>query len=276
LTSRHRTPFPAAALVAAATLVATPASAQPTPRPPLVRLTLVEPRAEVASGEQGWRRAVEGAGLELGQTLRLEPGAVARLDLPWMALTLSAGAQLRFPDARLLSAQLESGRVLIESEVHDTLKLVTHEAELRGRGRAVVRRHEQATLLTCLAGRFQVSSAQGSVSLAPGQGSVVLSGQRPGEPAPAPPAPSGLWPGGDPVYVGRGEPLELRWKGDAAAYQLELLPVGSDVVLLQVDVPGETARLEIPWYGAFRWRVSARDPRGLEGPPSEEGLIAVE
>ena len=54
------------------------------------------------------------------------------------------------------------------------------------------------------------------------------------------------------------------------------MPVGSDLVLLQRDVDVALARIEIPWHGAFRWRVSARDGRGVEGPPSEEGLIAVE
>jgi hypothetical protein len=32
-------------------------------------------------------------------------------------------------------------------------------------------------------------------------------------------------------------------------------------------------RVEIPWLGTYRWRVSARDPRGIESPPSAEGLI---
>jgi hypothetical protein len=32
----------------------------------------------------------------------------------------------------------------------------------------------------------------------------------------------------------------------------------------------------VPWEGAFRWRVSARDARGLEGVPSEDGFIAVD
>jgi hypothetical protein len=76
--------------------------------------------------------------------------------------------------------------------------------------------------------------------------------------------------------VAPGEPLELRWKGDAAGYQFEVLPVGSDVVLLQHDVAASPARIEVPWEGAFRWRVSARSARGLEGLPSEDGLIAVD
>jgi hypothetical protein len=84
----------------------------------------------------------------------------------------------------------------------------------------------------------------------------------------APPA-QGLWPGKDPVYAAPGEPLDLRWTSDAPGFQLELLPIGSDVVLLQRDVAVSPARIEVPWEGAFRWRVSARDQRGLEGVPSE-------
>jgi hypothetical protein len=223
-----------------------------------------------------WRHALEGAGVSLGETVRVGPDAVARLELPWMALTLSSGARLRFPNAFLLSAVLENGRALVESETRDTVKLITNEAEVRGRGRAVVRRRQRATLVTCLSGRFYVASAKGSVALGPGEGSVALAGRPPSAPAAAPEAPGGLWPGRDPLYVGRGEPIELRWSGAAAAYQLELMPVGSDVVLLQRDVGAATARIEIPWHGAYRWRVSACDGRGVEGLPSEEGLIAVE
>jgi len=47
-------------------------------------------------------------------------------------------------------------------------------------------------------------------------------------------------------------------------------------VLLQRDVARPPARIEVPWEGAFRWRVSARDARGLEGVPSEDGFIAVD
>jgi hypothetical protein len=106
---------------------------------------------------------------------------------------------------------------------------------------------------------------------------VVRSGRAPSAPedVPAPPA-DGLWPGSDPVYAAPGEAVELRWNGDAPGSQVELLPVGSDVVLLQRDVTASPARIEIPWEGAFRWRVSARDPRGLEGMPSADGLIAVD
>ncbi|HEY7921626.1 MAG TPA: hypothetical protein VII62_00505, partial [Vicinamibacteria bacterium] len=159
----------------------------------------------------------------------------------------------------------------------DALKLVTDEAEVRGQGRAVVRRQAKSTLVTCLAGRFLVEAAGAVVTLTAGQGTVVAAGKSPSAPQGVLPAPAeGLWPALDPVFVAPGEPLELRWKGSAAGYQLEVLPVGSDVVLLQRDVAASPVKIEMPWEGAFRWRVSARDARGLEGLPSADGLIAVD
>jgi hypothetical protein len=243
----------------------------------LARLSLVEHKVELEKKGAKWQGAVEGGPLSIGEALRTGPDAVARLELPWMALTLSPGSTLRFPDAFLLQATLDGGRALIEAPGREALKLVTAEAEVRGQGRAVVRRAGRSTLVTCLAGRFFVEAAGQAVSLTPGRGTVVTAGKPPGAPQDVPAAPSqGLWPAQDPVFVAPAEPLELRWKGEAPGYQLELLPVGSDVVLFQRDVTASPARIEVPWEGAFRWRVSARDARGLEGLPSADGLIAVD
>jgi hypothetical protein len=244
----------------------------------LARLSLVERKVELAKKGATWQAAVEGGPLQIGEAIRTGPDAVARLELPWMALTIGPGSTLRFPDAFLLSASLETGRALLEAQGRDALKVVTGEAEVRGQGRAVVRRQGKDTLVTCLAGRFHVSGGESTVTLTPGRGTVVRPGAAPSAPeaVPAPPDEEGLWPGKDPVYVAPGEALELRWKGVAAGYQLELLPVGSDVVLLQRDVAAPPARIEVPWEGAFRWRVSARDKQGLEGMPSADGLIAVD
>jgi hypothetical protein len=244
----------------------------------LARLSLVERKVELTGKGATWQAAVEGGPLQIGEALRTGPDAVARLELPWMALTLGPGSTLSFPDAFLLSASLEGGRALLDAQGRDALKVVTGEAEVRGRGRAVVRRQGRETLVTCLAGRFHVQGGESTVTLAAGRGTVVRAGRAPSAPedVPAPPAAAGLWPGKDPAYTAPGEPLELRWKGDAPGYQVELLPVGSDVVLLQRDVAASPARIEVPWEGAFRWRVSARDGRGLEGTPSEDGLIAVD
>jgi hypothetical protein len=278
-----RTWLSASALVAslfatpAATLAQAPAPPDADGAPALARLTLVERNVELEKAGARWQAAVEGGTLLIGEALRTGPDAVARIELPWMALTLSPGSTMRFPDAFLLSATLDSGRALVEAPSLDALKLVTGEAEVRGQGRAVVRRQGRSTLVTCLAGRFFVDAAGSTVTLTPGRGTVVAAGRAPGASQDVPAAPTqGLWPAQDPVFVGPAEPLELRWKDAAPGYQIELLPVGSDVVLLQRDVTASPVTIEVPWEGAFRWRVSARDAHGLEGLPSADGLIAVD
>jgi len=257
--SSRRKHLAGAALLAPLASLAVPAAASAQGALALARLSLVEHRVELARKGATWQAAVEGGPLQIGEALRTGPDAVARLELPWMALTLGPGSTVRFPDAFLLSASLEGGRAVVEAQGRDALKLVTGEAEVRGQGRAVVRRQGGQTLVTCLAGRFVVQGAESAVTLAAGRGTVVRAGRAPSAPeaAPAPPA-DGLWPGSDPVYAAPGEPLELRWKGDAPAYQVELLPVGSDVVLLQRDVTASPVRIEIPWEGAFEGRAGAR------------------
>lgn len=268
--------FVSLAALATTALAQTPAPADRSPLT-LARLSVVEHKVELGKKDARWQQAVEGGPLALGEALRTGPQAVARLELPWMALTLSPGSTLRFPDAVLLQATLEAGRVLVEAPKLDALKLVTDEAEVRGQGRAVVRREARSTLVTCLAGRFLVEARGSVASLAAGQGTVVATGKPPSAPQGVlPPPTEGLWPAQDAVFVAPGEPLDLRWKGSAAGYQLEVLPVGSDVVLIQRDVAAPPVKIEVPWEGAFRWRVSARDARGLEGLPSADGLIAVD
>ena len=265
-----------AALLAPLATVALPAAAAEDALA-LARLSVVERKVELAKKGATWQAAVEGGPVRIGEALRTGPDAVARLELPWMALTLGPGSSFSFPDDVLLSASLEGGRALVEAQGRDALKVVTAEAEVRGQGRAVVRRQGKETLVTCLAGLFHVQGGDSAVSLSAGRGTVVRAGRAPSAPeaAPAPPT-QGLWPGKDPVYTAPGEPVEVRWNGNAPGYQVELLPVGSDVVLFQRDVAASPVRIEVPWEGAFRWRVSARDRRGLEGAPSEEGLIAVD
>jgi hypothetical protein len=265
------------AALGALLLLALPALAPAQGALSFARLSLVEQKVELAKADAKWQAAVEGGPLQLGEALRTGPEAVARLELPWMALTLGPDATMRFPDEFLLSAVLEGGRALVEARGHDALKIVAGEAEVRGQGRAVVRRQSQSTLVTCLEGRFYVSGAEGTVVLNAGRGTVAVDGHAPSAASELPPAPSqDLWPARDPVYVAPGAPVELRWQADAPAYQVEILPVGSDVVLIQRDVAAPPARIALPWPGAFRWRVSSRDRRGLEGAPSKDGLIAVD
>lgn len=263
----------AGALVAALALTAS-ADAQTS----LAKLAFVENGVERSVGTTGWQSAVEGGAFEIGDGLRTGPQGVARLELPWMVLSLSPGSDVSFPDDFVLSSVLQKGRVVLEAQDHPALKLETAEAEVRGTGRAVVRREAGRTLVTCLDGRFRVVGNGRAVSLSPGQGTVVSAGSAPSAAVDTlpPPVEEGLWPGLDPVFTEPGESLDLRWEAEAQAFQLEILPVGSDVVLLQRDVGPPPARLELPWSGAFRWRVASRDDRGLEGVPSQDGMICVD
>jgi hypothetical protein len=264
------------ALIAALGLAAS-ATAQ-TAAPSLARLGLVEKGVERAAGGSGWDDAVEGGRFDIGDGLRTGSQGLARLELPWMVLSLSPNSDVVFPDEYVLSVVLEKGRAVLEAEAHPALKLETAEAEVRGTGRAIVRREAGRTLVTCLDGRFRVAGSGRAVSLSAGQGTVVTAGRAPSaaEDAPPPPAEEGLWPGPDPVYTEPGKALELQWEPAAPAFQIEILPVGSETVLLQRDVGLPPARLALPWSGAFRWRVASRDDRGLEGLPSADGLICVD
>jgi hypothetical protein len=261
----------AALLVTASAVRGAPAR----PNPKLGRLSFVDRRAELSSG-RGWREAKEGSALRLGERLRTATDAVARLDLPWMSLTLSPGSAVAFPDEYLLSAVLEQGRVSLHADERDVLKLVTAEAEVRGQGSVVVRRSGKATLVTALAGRFVVDGAGKTVSLPAGTGTIVREGKPPVAPLALPEPPVALSPGSDPRYAAPGDEVSLRWTSTRAAHQIEVLPVGSDYVLIQRDVGPPPSRVAIPWPGAFRWRVAARDERGLEGKPSAEGLICID
>jgi hypothetical protein len=109
-----------------------------------------------------------------------------------------------------------------------------------------------------------------------GKGALARAGQGPQGPYDLPSAPGGLVPGADPVYVAAGEPVALRWEPRGAAYSVEVMPVGGDTVLAQRDAGGPSVSLPLAWPGAFRWRVAARDERGLEGLPSGDGQIVVE
>jgi hypothetical protein len=240
----------------------------------MAKLALVERQVEQAAGADKWHKAKEGSPLLTGERLRTAPDAVAGLEFPWMSATVGPSAVVSFPDAFILSTMLEQGRVELHSEGRDILKLLTPEAEVRGRGRVVVRRESGTTLVMAIAGRFLVEGGGKTVFLAPGKGTIVQPQKTPIAPVDLAAPPEGLWPGSDPVYVDAGEPVDFKWESKGSSYQVELLPVGSDLALMQRDVGRSPWKAEIPWTGAFRWRVSARDARGLESMPSE-GLICV-
>jgi len=266
-------------VVLAAMLLAAPAVggtlAGSAPAPALARLSFVERHVEHSS-EQGWHEAREGTPLRLGERIRTAADALARLDLPWMTMTISPASTVGFPDGYLLCAVLEQGRTQLHSRKREILKLVTGEAEVRGQGWAVVRREGNATLVTSLGGFFFVEGAGKTVALPSGTGTIVREGKPPLPPQALPAPPQGLVPGSDPRYVAPGDTVSLSWTPRGATHQIEVLPVGSDDVLIQRDVGAPPWRVAIPWPGAFRWRVAARDERGLEGTPSAEGLICID
>jgi hypothetical protein len=270
---------PLSGVVLAAWLVTSPAVPsipdKLTAAPALARLSFVERRVEVSSARV-WHEAKEGAAMRLGDGLRTAADALARLDLPWMTMTLSPASVVRFPDAYLLAAVLDQGRVQLRAEKSEILKLVTDEAEVRGQGLAVVRREQKATLVSSIAGRFFVEGAGRIVALRAGTGTIVYAGKPPLPPLALPPPPEGLSPGSDPRYAALGDAVLLSWAPKGAAHQIEVLAVGADDVLIQRDVGAPPWPLAIPWPGAFRWRVATRDDRGLEGKPSAEGLICID
>ena len=242
------------------------------------RVTLVEQLVEQRAGRAAWRPSSEGRSLLTGESLRTARDALARIELGWMAITVSPGSQISFPDAPVLSAVLESGRVQIHSGKREMLKLVTAEAEVRGRGQAVVRRDDNGTTVVALGGRFRVQGAGTSVVLERGKGTIVSPGRGPSGPLAAPAPPGQLWPGSDPVFFAQDSPVALAWQptADSVGHHVQITALGSDEVLIDRDVGSPPWRVAIPWFGAFRWRVSTRDARGLEGVPSEDGLICVD
>jgi hypothetical protein len=259
-------------LLAASLVPAAPASST---APALARLSFAEQRVELSSAG-AWTQAKEGAAVRLGDRLRTAADALARLELPWMEMTVGPASDVSFPDGYLLSAVLEQGRVQLRADERGILKLVTGEAEVRGQGRAVVRRQGRTTTVSSLDGRFLVTGAGITVALAAGKGTIVDTGRPPLAPRTLPEPPDALSPGSDPRFVAPGTPVSLTWTPSAARFQIEVLPVGSDDVLIQRDVGAPPWPLVIPWRGAFRWRVAARDESGIEGMPSAEGLLCVD
>jgi len=241
----------------------------------LARLSYVERKVE--QGPPGsWREAREGGALQVGDQLRTAQDALLRVDFSWMAMTVSASSVIRFPEGPFLQTILDQGRVALLAERREMLKLLTDEAEVRGRGSVIVRRRDKDTLVSSLAGRFYVEGTGRALDVPAGSGTIVRAGQPPTAAVALPAPPEELAPGGDPVFVAPGELLHLRWKGRAASYHVELLAVGSETVLLERDVTVPELELAIRWPGAFRWRVASRDAGGLEGLPSGFGLICVD
>jgi hypothetical protein len=221
-----------------------------------------------------WRKMAAGDKLRTGDTLRTSEAGVARIEFPWMKLTLAPGSMISIPPNAVLSTVLDQGRAEFSGPGRDIVKIQVGEGEVRGGGRLVLRRSVGRTSVTALEGAFKVRAAGRSVEVKKGQGTLVVDGHPP-EPARAlPPSPKKLRPGADVGYVRSGQPVDLRWASSGASHHVELLALqGDDDVLLARDIAASPLRLAVPWIGTYRWRVSARDARGVESPPSADGLI---
>jgi hypothetical protein len=229
-------------------------------------------RAELPE-KSSWRRLAKGDALRTGDTFRTAEAATARLEFPWMAVGLGPSSMLTIPASTVLSTVLEQGRAEFAGPGRDIVKIRAGDTEVRGGGRLVLRRTVGRTSLAALEGSFRVRASGRVVEIEAGHGTSVPDGRPPEAPAPLPPAPRGLLPGKDPVYVRSGQPAELRWTAASPSYHVEVLALQKDEVLLAREAASPPLRLPIPWLGTYRWRVFARDARGVESPPSAEGLI---
>lgn len=222
-----------------------------------------------------WRKVVAGDRLRTGDTLRTSDAAVARIEFPWMKLTLAPASMISVPSSAVLSVLLDQGRAEFSGPGRDIVKIEVGTGEVRGGGRVVLRRTVGRTSVTALEGAFKVRSAGRTVEVRKGQGTLVVDG-RSAEPARSlPHPPNGLRPGDDVGYVRAGQPVELHWAGAGASHHVELLALqgDDDAVLLARDIAAPPLRISVPWLGTYRWRVSARDARDVESPPSVHGLI---
>jgi hypothetical protein len=229
-------------------------------------------RAELPA-KASWQRLREGDALRTGDSFRTAPDATAHLEFPWMAVTLGGSTMLTIPASSVLSTVLEQGRAEFAGPGREIVKITVGDGEVRGGGRLVLRRSVGRTTAAALEGSFRVRAAGRTVEIKAGEGTVLADGRPPEAATPLPAAPGGLEPGKDPLYVRSGQAAELRWTARSPAHRVEVLALDRDVVLLARDVAAPPLRLELPWPGTYRWRVAARDARGVESRPSAAGLI---
>jgi hypothetical protein len=257
-----------------------PAPAAEPPRPPGAGIAIGDlawadqdvERAELPK-KSVWRRLGAGDKLRTGDTFRTAGDATARLEFPWMEVALGPGTMLTIPASTVLSTVLEQGRAEFAGPGRDIVKILVGDGEVRGGGRLVLHRSVGRTSAAALVGAFRVRARGRTVEIKAGQGTVVTDGRPPEPPTPLPAPPRGLRPGSDPAYVRSGQPVKLQWTAAGPSHHVEILALQKDEVLLAREAGAPPLSLVIPWLGTYRWRVSARDARGVESRPSTEGLI---
>jgi hypothetical protein len=190
-------------------------------------------------------------------------------------VTLGPRSTLSIPASAVLSTVLEAGRAEFWGEGRDIVKIQEGGGEIRGGGRLVLWREGSRASAAAREGAFRVSGAGRTVEIKAGQGTSMQEGGAPEAPSPLPAPPDGLVPDGDPWYVALGQSAELHWTAGGTAHHLEVLSLLADDVLIARNVGQPPARIEIPWLGTYRWRVSTLNDQGLEGAPSDAGYLCV-
>ena len=238
----------------------------------IAKLEVLDGTVEMEVGRR-WSRVDTGASIRAGSRLRTREGSAARVAFPWMDLILSADALLGLPATPVLSAVLEQGR-LEQRSAGSILKVQTREAEVRGAGSVIVRRNDGTTQVTATDGSFRVHGSRAMVALATGEAAVARSKRDVQGGATTPVAPMELSPGADPVYVRKGQPLSLRWRGDYPVYHVDVL-THEGGLLISRDVKARTLQVRVPYEGLYKWRVAGVSGEGVEGLPSTDGLFVV-
>ena len=248
---------------------------RPLPPAPVALVRILDGTLQRGDGKS-WRSADREFRIAPGESLRTSGGGAALLTFPWMHIVVADDTVVGLTPSSVLSATLERGRIQEQATAGDILKVITGEAEVRGRGDVVVIRSVSPaqTLVSALRGWFRIKSAHGSLSLEGGQAALITTDGAP-EMVELPPAPTGLSPGTDPVYVPQGGRARLSWNGAAPRYRVQVLSLDGDEVLLSREVEGTSIEVPGRWLGTFRWRVSAVGDHGVEGAPSAPGLICV-
>jgi hypothetical protein len=245
-------------------------------RLPVARLTILGQGVERADETGVFKVVKDGDTLRTGDRLRTGPAALARMELPWMALTLGAESTLFVPPSAILGAVLQDGRAELYAEGNDVLKIRTPEGEVRGRGRLVVRRSGTATYVMGMAGAFRFEGKGGVIlPLAQGEGLVARADGGLDGPNELPPPPDGVYPGDDPVYVKQGQDATVRFLSPFARHHLQVLGFDSGEIVVDKDIDLSPQNFQLPWIGTWRVRLSSVDDRGLEGPSAATGYMVV-
>jgi hypothetical protein len=248
----------------------------PSPAPAaleVARMGFVEGGVEVLRPRGAWTKAAESQPLSIGDRVRTLRGGTARLEFPWTSIAMGDGTEVSLGSARVLTLQLDSGRLDVDPE-QTLLRVVTEEAAITGSGRTLVRREGKSTFVASYNGGADVEGASAIVRLGINKGTTVNAGKPPGVPVTMSPAPRVVLPGADPRYVRPGEAVRLVWTGQETAYHLDVLPIDSDVPVMSLDIDNREHDLRLPWLGTFRWRVAGRTGP-VESQPSSEGLVCV-